>query len=296
MAKADSHLWNVLDANIDMLRTERRLSDAINVAEKALEVARRGFVENDLRLAKAADKLGELYKEAGEFKKAEPLCWEAHDIYCEWEPRDEAALARVSSNLALIHDALGHEEDALRYYEEAVPMVEKLYGCDNLNYATLINNLAMIYKARQQLGKAETLYLRALSIYQKLHRVEHPDTASLLNNLGVFYTEAGEYDKAGNMHWRALNMRRNLYGNNHPEVAQSVSNLAVWFHAQGDFKEAAAHYKEALALLEKQSPLDVDQCKTVAQNYADLLRAEGRERKAVALEERVKTLEKQGRR
>src|SRR5450432_581136 len=118
-AKADTHLWNVLDTNTDTLRAERRIQEAIHVAEKAVAVARRAFPEDDLRLAKSADKLSELYNDFGDVAKAEPLCWEAYDIYQDWEPRDESAIARLATNLALIYDALGREKDAQRYYEEA---------------------------------------------------------------------------------------------------------------------------------------------------------------------------------
>ena len=63
---------------------------------------------------------------------------------------------------------------------------------------------------------------------------------------------------------------------------------------QGDFKHAAAHYEDALAILEKQSQFDPAEYETVARNYADLLRAIGKERKAVAVEERITTLEASG--
>jgi tetratricopeptide (TPR) repeat protein len=90
------------------------------------------------------------------------------------------------------------------------------------------------------------------------------------------------------MHQRALKLRQNAFGPNHPDVAQSISNLAVVYHSQGEYKEAESQYKVALAILQKHLRVDSEDYVIISENYADLLRATGRERKAAQVEERAR--------
>jgi hypothetical protein len=78
--KGEEKLWAILNDKLDNLRATNRLSQAIRVAETALEVARRAFKGNQTALATSFEKLGQLLEQKGDHAGAEAYLLKAHAI------------------------------------------------------------------------------------------------------------------------------------------------------------------------------------------------------------------------
>ena len=58
--KGEEKLWSILNDKLETLRAGNRLPEAIRVAETALDLAKRTFVEDESSLAFSYEKLGQL--------------------------------------------------------------------------------------------------------------------------------------------------------------------------------------------------------------------------------------------
>jgi tetratricopeptide (TPR) repeat protein len=286
--KGEEKLWSILNDKLDTLRATNHLPEAIRVAETALDLARRAFTEEQPELAESYEKLGQLMDQTGDRAAAKTHLLKAHAILENAKPPDQRLLFRLARRLAFLCDNLGESEEAIRFYEKAISSGTKLEDLPYSDLGTMLNNVALIFRKSGRQRAAEPYYLHALDIYEKQVGPNHPDVASVLNNLAVFYTNERRYAEAEKAHLRALGIREKALPPAHPDIAQSKCNLAVVYHSRGDYGRAAALYKESLQSWEEATETPPEDYEIVASNYADLLRALGKARKAQQLEERAR--------
>lgn len=286
--KGEKKLWDILNDKLETLRASNRLPEAIRVAESALDLAKRAFIDDPASLAVSYEKLGQLLDQAGDRTAAKPYLLKSHQLLEKVEPPDPRALYRSARRLAFSCDNLGETDEAIGYYETAIAAGTKLDDLPYSDLGTMLNNIALIFRKSGRQREAEPYYLHALQIYEKHLGPEHADVASVLNNLGVFYTNERRFTEAEKAHLRALAIREKVHPPTHPDIAQSKCNLAVVYHSRGDYTRAAELYRASLKTWEEATDKPPEDYEVVAANYADLLRSLGKARKAHALEARAK--------
>jgi len=286
--KGERRLWEILNDKLETLRASNRLPEAIRVAESALDLAKRAFVDEPGSLAISYEKLGQLLDQAGDRAAAKPYLLKAHELLEKAKPPDQYALYCSARRLAFSCDNLGHTDEAIRYYEKAIAAGSEMEDLPYSDLGTMLNNIALIFRKSGRQRAAEPYYLHALQIYEKHLGEEHADVASVLNNLGVFYTNERRFTEAEKAHLRALAIREKVHPPTHPDIAQSKCNLAVVYHSRGDYTRAAELYRASLKTWEEATETPPEDYEVVAANYADLLRSLGKARKAHALEARAK--------
>ena len=166
---------------------EKWLLAALREAEK--------FGEQDPRLARTLNALGEVYRTQGKYAEAEPLYLRA---------------------IAIAEKALGPEH----------PPATSLNNPEH-PLATSLNNLALLYGAQGKYAEAEPLYRRALAIREKALGAEHPDVAIAFNNLATLYRAQGKYAQAEPLYRRSLAIKEKALGPEHPSVATTLENYAA---------------------------------------------------------------------
>lgn len=286
--KGEEHLWRILNEKLETLRATNNLAEAIRVAQSALEIAKRSFGPSNVELALSYEKLGLLHEENGDRAAAKPYLVNAHRLLERMRPVDDRALFRSSRWLARICNELGHTEEAITFYEQAVAAAAQLPGLPYSDLGALLNNIALAFRKAGRPKAAEPYYQQALQVYEGQLGSEHPDVAAVLNNLGVFYTNEKRFAEAEKMHLRALAIREKSFPAGHPDVAQSKCNLAVVYHSRGDYERASELYRASLQTWEEAMAKPPEEYEIVASNYADLLRSLGKARKAQALENRAR--------
>jgi tetratricopeptide (TPR) repeat protein len=284
----EQKLWTILNDKLETLRVSNRFPEAIRVAESALDLAKRAFVDDPASLAISYEKLGQLLDQAGDRTAAKPYLLKAHQLLEKANPPDQHALYRSARRLAFSCDNLGETDEAIRYYEKAIAAGTEMEDLPYSDLGTMLNNVALIFRKSGRQKAAEPYYLHALQIYENHLGQEHADVASVLNNLGVFYTNERRFSEAEKAHLRALAIREKVHPATHPDIAQSKCNLAVVYHSRGDYTRAAELYRASLKTWEDATDNPPEDYEVVAANYADLLRSLGKARKAHALEVRAK--------
>lgn len=288
MSKGDLTLWGILNEKLDLLRGTGRLTEALRVAQTALELAHRAFPPGDPAVALSLEKIGQLHDQSGDRAAAKPYLEQAHKLLAHAAPRDQLTVYQSARRLAFVCDSLEQGEEAVGYYEEAIEAGMQLADLSHGELGTMLNNMALIYRNSDQPEAAEPYYLRALELYQKQLGPEDRDLAAVLNNLAVFYTNQQRFAESEQMHLHALSIREKMQPPQPADIAQSRCNLAVVYHSLRNFGRAAELYRSSLELWENASPTPPADYDIVVSNYADLLRATGKNRQAQQLEARAR--------
>lgn len=286
MSTTDTSLADEYAAQLEALRATDNPRSALDAAESAWADAGSELDPDRPATFALATLIAELRARLGDLETAEALL-EATIELARANGLDDAAASALTT-LAFALDEAGDQPRALAAYERAIPAVEKAFGLERLELATLLNNLAVLRKNAGEFERAESLYLRAIEIYRAAHGKFHPDLATAMNNLGVFYCERGDLKAAEAMHLKALIIRQNVCRHTDPDLAQSYTNLAVVYHQRGWLDKAESFYQKAIGIFNAQrEPAPSEQRTFTFQNYATLLRMVGNESLAATIEARL---------
>jgi tetratricopeptide (TPR) repeat protein len=172
-----------LNQRIYKLFGEGKYREAIPLAEKAVEIARRVRGPDHPDTAISLSNLAEFYEALGEYAKAEPPLQEALRIRQKVLGHQHPDIAESLNNLAGLYEAMGEYAKAEPLYQEALQIWQKVSGSEHPDTADGLDNLGGLYKVMGEYAKAEPLLQEALRIRQKVLGSEHPDTAKSLDNL-----------------------------------------------------------------------------------------------------------------
>jgi CHAT domain-containing protein/Flp pilus assembly protein TadD len=242
---------NALKQQVGQLIEEGKYQEAIPIAERAVEVAKRIRGPEDPETAEALNNLGLLFKRIGDYAKAEPLYQEALRIRQKVLGPEHSETATSLNNLAMLYKAMHEYAKAEPLLQEAVQIYQKVLGPEHPDAATSLNNLGDLYRDMHEYAKAEPRYQEALRIRQKVLGSEHLDTAVSLNNFGELYDTMGEYAKAEPLYREALRVWQKVLGSEHALTATGLNNLALLYQAMGEYAKAEPLLQEALRVRQK---------------------------------------------
>jgi CHAT domain-containing protein/tetratricopeptide (TPR) repeat protein len=248
---ADEDDLQSLNQQVNQLFQHGKYQEAIPLAKKAVEIARRLRSPEHPDTAESLNNLAELYEEMGQYAKAEPLCQEALRIRQKVLGPEHPDTAESLDNLAGLYQDMGEYAKADPLFQQALRVRQKVLGKEHQLTAESLNNLALLYLTMGEYAKAEPLQQEALRIGRKVLGPEHPNTATGLENLAALYQIVGEYAKAEPLFQQALRIRQKDLGPEQPDTAQSLNNLGELYRAIGEYAKAEALLQEALRIWQK---------------------------------------------
>jgi tetratricopeptide (TPR) repeat protein len=101
-----------------------------------------------------------------------------------------------------------------------------------------------------------------------------------LNNLAVLKWRQGDHAEAKRLFQRATEIRREMLGPDNPRTISTLLGVANMSRLEQEWEESAEAYAEATRYLRPDGVTDV-----LLRDYAQVLRALGRETEAAALDE-----------
>ena len=125
--------------------SEGRFAEAIPLAAQALAIFEKGFGPNDANVAIGSGNLAQLYVQAGQFDKAEPLYKHAVEILEKHADR-EKDLGLMLAGLADLDTRQQRFADAEPYYRRSIQLLDKNFGPDNSNSVAMVNNFANVLR------------------------------------------------------------------------------------------------------------------------------------------------------
>ena len=261
---------SALNQRVNQLIEQGKYQEAIPIAERAVEVAKRTRDPERLETADALNDLGFIFQKIGNYAKAEPLYQEALRIRQKVLGPEHPDTASNLNDLASLYQDMGEYTKAEPLYQEAIRIRQKVLGPEHSDTAESLNNLASLYWAMGEYVKAEPLLKEALQIRQKVFGSGHPDTAQSLNNLAELYQAMGEYAKAEPLLQEALRIRQKVFGSEHSDTAKSLNNLAELYRVMGEYAKAEPLYQEGLRIFQKVLGPEHRETATILNNLAVL--------------------------
>ena len=269
-AQSDAEL-KALNDQVVALHKAAKYQEAIAVAGRYVEAAKKKHGEDHPDYATAISRLAQLLKATNRLAEAEPLMRRALAIDETSSGPEHPKVAIRLNNLAQLLKVTNRLAEAEPLYRRALAIDEKSLGPEHPNVATDLNNLALLLKATNRLAEAEPLYRRALAIDEKSFGPDHPEVATDLNNLAQLLQTTNRLAEAEPLMRRALAIDEKSLGPEHPDVATDLNNLALLLKATNRLAEAEPLYRRALAIDEKSFGPDHPEVATDLNNLAQLL-------------------------
>ncbi len=153
-------------------------------------------------------------------------------------PDEDARMAVVAANLAMVELSQGDTAAARDLLERALAIRRAVFGDDEPGIAALLNNLGELERRSGNPERARQLHEAALVMRRSLREPGHPEIAESLNNMGVTLSDLGQLDTAGGLVQEALAMRRERLGPTHRATLESAANAAAIATEAGDLATA----------------------------------------------------------
>ena len=193
----------------------------------------------------------------------------------QWDdtPELQIELIRTYTGAAKVADSLGSRSEALKAYQQALSMLEKLVKVSpevpeyRLQLAEVYHELGVFYARTGQVDLSLRSFEAGRGIREGLAR-ERPDDRRVLTDLarshgfiGDLMLDAGRLEAAEDAYNRSHEIRLKLaraapqVASLQFELARSFTNLARMSRQDGEIDDALESYRQAIAILE---PLDAD--------------------------------------
>jgi TolA-binding protein len=285
------------EARASMLDNIAQAYRNLGLADRALPIAENAFQlnvqthgANSPEAASSLELLSTLYRDQGQYGKAEPFfrqlvamrrkslspgdaklaralaalgeCLYLENKDAEAEPTLREALKIYGSNgpdfgaearnyLALLVERKGRYPEAADLLREATEIDRRTKGPDSPDYLTSLSNYASDRIDFGDYAAAESKLREALAIRRKVSGNDHPDLGYPLNNLAFVLVEEGQAAKAEPFASEALAIRIKDQGPNHPQVATAHNTLARVLEAEGDYAGAESEFGPALEIVKR---------------------------------------------
>ena len=223
--------------------------------DKALEIRKSIFGENNDETASSYKNLASIYYSEGRFDEAKILYEKSIKIHKKFPKPKNIALADALNEYAELNLELGKYDTAIQYFNEAY-LIYREFGENNYNFSAVTNNLAMAFDYKGELDSAEYLYRKALKISYNLTGNRDLQIAHESNNLAFILHEKGDFQGAIELYRKSLEIRVKNLGENNSEVGLALCNLGGELFYTGAYAESLEKINEALKVWKKTLPAD----------------------------------------
>lgn len=238
-----------------------KAKEALSIREKILSIGNWiGIqkIDKEISMAETLNMLATLYRDFGEYNKAEVLYKKALEILEKIHP--SVYFARTLNNLAVLYDELGRYEQAEKWLLRSLFILEKSDFSPNpdrsrinLNIVTVLNNLGMLYIHWGDYRRAFPFLTHA---ERDLNRQvfdlndEYIFCQNLVyNNLGYWHLKHGDWQTARELfEISKQNIEKTIrdqdWSYNHPvpfSFSSWASLIGIW-ESEGDFSPMTFSY------------------------------------------------------
>lgn len=176
-------LWQE-NQRIASLRQQSNLKGALQVADRARDLAAQIHGVNHPHFALSLNNLASILFQLGAYEEADPIFSQAIGIWRNANKTNSPYFAALLNNAGETKRMLNKNKEAVQIHEEGLA-IRKKYGRP-VEYAQSLYNLACAYKALGNTDKAKMLYEIALNLRSKALGKNHPDTIKTINALANF--------------------------------------------------------------------------------------------------------------
>lgn len=232
-----------------------RTDEAEPMLKEVLEYRIKHYPAGDLRITRARQPLGELYRMQGKYKEAAEVYRQTVEDYkTRFGPEHPQTLVRINSFAKALQQA-NQLDEAQEVLTHNLELLTKISGPDHFDTLTAAGFLSDVCHAKGDPRRAADLRAKVVKGRIATLGPEHPQTLIAQTNQAYALTDAGEINAALDIYQHLLDIRERLYGKEHAEVALTLS-LIGYTHMKGNNPTAAeTAFRRALAIREKILPV-----------------------------------------
>lgn len=233
---------------LSALRTDQaQYAPAESLARAGLALLSRRLPATDPRVAEAAEALGRVLVEKGEYDRAIPVLVDAVDRRSVGGEQS-AEYASALYELANANFYAGHYDVADSLNRRVMDIHRAVYGEKHPSVSDDLINIGAVQFERANYPEAEKYYRQALDITLAHYGRDHFKTASNLTMIGRSLVMQRKFDEAVQVLTEALAVRERVYGPVHPAVASTVNELGSVALQRERYPEAEAAYRRMLSI------------------------------------------------
>lgn len=232
----------------ELHRVRNRHEAAEAAFEKARDYGLKVFPEDDLFFIQVSNNLAGLYRDRGEYSRAETRLRQSLSRRQASPDTCPADLATAELNLGEIYRLQGDLDLARPFYERALGRARDALGKDSPELAVFHNQHAVLDAEQGKYFESVAHYEEALRLTRAALGNSHVQVAQSLHDLGRLHERNGKQDEAQRLYREALSIREEVLGHNHPEVAVTLTRLATSLDLAGKIEPALEVVERAIAI------------------------------------------------
>ncbi|HEX4000501.1 MAG TPA: tetratricopeptide repeat protein [Pirellulales bacterium] len=267
--------------------------DALESAERALDIRRNILGERHPLCAVSLCMIGDIYQQMGNFAAGERPFRQALAITKETRGENNPNYANISNDLAMLYYNLGDYTNALPLCKQAMEIRKQTLGSESAEYGSSMSFLATLDTDMGDYDKAEPLYRHSLAIKKQVLGERNMSYVIGLDNLARLYTRMGDYSDALPLSKQALEIEKTLLNPRSPDYAVSLANLAETYLSIAEFSESESLFKQALEIQRQMRGEKHPDYAATLNNLANLYSATGDYAKAESLIKQALAIRKQ---
>lgn len=176
---------------------------------------------------------------------------EAGDIVHRLRLERTTTYAKILANRGRVQMKLGKPDDAQKYFDESLVLMQDLLGPRDPEVAALLVEKSSAFMWKDELVAAEQMAREAADIYATSLPELHPDRVYAQAQWGEVLRFQGRFDESFVVLKEALNATRSIYGEDNRRVADVLDSLAKIKLAQHNLPEAERYAQEAVDIQSK---------------------------------------------
>lgn len=260
-----------------------RKGDLTTAIEKFKEAYQLSEQAKDQRgKARALHNIGQAYASKGQQHKEEALDHLNRALLLWRAISDHAEEGKTLASIALVYYHAGEKPEALKFFEEALPLVPEAWKRNN--EPMFLNAMGEIYIEVGERQKALDVFLRLLPLVRASNNPA--PVAAITTRIAVLYEYLGDPTKAFDYAKQARELWKSIHDRSMEAV--TLSTMAIISEGRGNYKEAFAYLTEGISLLD--SPDDRLQKSDFLIHLGGYYRAWGDDQKSIEYFQQALTL------
>ena len=195
--------------------------------------------------------LGPVWKELGEYDKAEPMLQNALAAQITFLGETNQEVAGLYMQLAALKSDQGKQSEAEILNNHSYTIQRALYGDNNLKLMPVMHQRAILLERLGKLDEAESLARQVLAILVKQYGSDSTEVASCSGDLGNILENEKKFAEAEAVERQALDSLRKKFTDGHVSVAEGMCNLGDVLRDESKLPEAEAMHRDALQKMRK---------------------------------------------
>ncbi|HVR73710.1 MAG TPA: tetratricopeptide repeat protein [Planctomycetota bacterium] len=240
-----------LGAEYDAAWGERRLGDAVPLAEKAIAAAEDALGEADEEALQHRLQLGFLLRITGDLAGAEKMFRRALETADDALVKGHPEKASALEGLADVASSRGKYAAARGFLTEAIDLLRKAPGGPHLEYPACLRKLGSSHRHEGNLAEAEPILLEAIEASRSVYGPVHARYGNALHDHAGLLYMLGKYDEAAAGYEQALEIMGRSLGKESQHYAVVLDALARVHTTTGAYAKAEPLLLEAIEVIGK---------------------------------------------